>query len=435
MTSQSAPFAPRFKRLMANSSARIAMGVAFCALAGVAFVGPQALIAQVEGERGIAPVVATNDIEIGGIEVEATGRNAEDAKMNAWREAYKKAWEAAHGPALDAGTIESLVAGVVVESEEIGPHRYRGKLVVAFDRGRAAQYGAGSGGVKLRSAPMLVIPVLYSGGVGQVFEIRGPWQKVWAEYRTGASAIDYVRASGAGGESLLITAGQPGRRSRVWWRGILDQFSASDVLIPVARLERQWPGGPVQGTFTARYGPDNRVIGSFTLQAKDEDGLPAMLAQALARMDQLYTDALAKGLLHPDPTLSVDHPSIDPGLASVIERGRAAEAAALAAESAAVSAAEVAPVAEAPRIEAKPLVPTQSITIQFASPDARAVDLALAAVRGTAGVGEAATTSIAIGGTSVMRAQFGGAPDVLAAALRAKGWQVSVAGGTLRIRK
>jgi hypothetical protein len=56
-------------------------------------------------------------------------------------------------------------------------------------------------------------------------------------------------------------------------------------------------------------------------------------------------------------------------------------------------------------------------------------------VRGTAGVGEAATTSIAIGGTSVMRAQFGGAPDVLAAALRAKGWQVSVAGGTLRIRK
>jgi hypothetical protein len=88
---------------------------------------------------------------------------------------------------------------------------------------------------------MLVIPLLYSGGVGQVFEVRSPWQKVWAEYRTGASAIDYVRANGGGADSLIINAGQPGRRSRVWWRGVLDQFGASDVLIPAARLSGNGP--------------------------------------------------------------------------------------------------------------------------------------------------------------------------------------------------
>ena len=34
--------------------------------------------------------------------------------------------------------------------------------------------------------------------------------------------------------------------------------------MPLARIERQWPGGPVKGTFTARYGPDNRFLGEYS---------------------------------------------------------------------------------------------------------------------------------------------------------------------------
>ena len=420
-----------------GSLGRIALGAGVCAGLAVAAIGPARLIAQVEGERGIAPVVATNDIEIGGVVVDATGRNAAEAKANGWREAYKQAWGLAHGPALDVGSIESTVTGVTVEQEEIGPHRYRAKLTVSFDRGRAAQFGAGNGGVAVRSAPMLVLPVLYSGGVAQVFEVRGAWQKVWADYRTGASAVDYVRASGAGGESLLMTAGQAGRRSRVWWRGILDQFGASDVLIPTARLERQWPGGPVKGTFTARYGVDNKVLGSFVLMASDDGAVPAMLAQGLARVDAMYVDGLSRGLLRPDPTLSFEHPAIDPGLASLMEAGRRAEAAQAAAEDAAqaAAAADAAVAAAAPKLEAKPVIAVAAITIQFASPDARAVDAALAGVRAVPGVENAGTTSIAMGGTSVMRAQYPGGADALAAALRTRGWQVSVASGALRIKR
>jgi len=407
---------------------------------GAAIVGPAQLIAQIEGDRGIAPVVATDDIEIGGVVVDAQGKNAVDARNNGWRDAYKKAWDMAHGPALDVGTIESLVAGVIVENEQVGPHRYRAKLTVAFDRARATQFGAGNGGVAMRSAPMLVVPVLYSGGVGQVYEVKGAWQKVWAEFHTGVSAMDYVRASGAGGDSLLITAGQQGRRSRVWWRAVLDQFGASDVLMPAARLERQWPGGPVKATFTARYGSDNQVLGSFTMTAPDDGAVPAMLEAALKRIDTLYTDALQRGMLRPDPTLSIDHPTIDPGLAHLIDAGRAAEAAQAAAAAAAqeVIVEDAEPVA--PKIEAKPVVATPAkaataLTIQFASPDARAVDAALAAVRAVPGVEGAGTTSIAIGGTSVMRASYGGAVEALAAALRARGWQVTTAGTTLRIKR
>jgi hypothetical protein len=45
--------------------------------------------------------------------------------------------------------------------------------------------------------------------------------------------------------------------------GALDQFEAADVLVAIAKLDHQFPGGPVRGTFTARYGPDNTFLGIF----------------------------------------------------------------------------------------------------------------------------------------------------------------------------
>ena len=160
------------------------------------------------------------------------------------------------------------------------------------------------------------------------------------------------------------------------------------------------------------------------------------MAQGLARVDQIYVDALSRGVLRPDPTLSFDHPAIDPGLAKLIEAGRAAEAAqAAAAEAAQRQADAEAALVAPPVVEAKPLVAVAAISIQFASPDARAVDGALAAVRAVPGIENVASTSIALGGTSVMKAQYPGGAEALAAALRARGWQVSVAGGALRIKR
>jgi hypothetical protein len=80
-------------------------------------------------------------------------------------------------------------------------------------------------------------------------------------------------------------------------------------------------------------------------------------------------------------------------------------------------------------------VAINTITIQFATPDATSVDAGVASVRGTPGVQGAGATSIAIGGTSVMRVTFIGDADALRAALQSRGWQVSQAGGGLSIRR
>src|SRR5690606_17093276 len=56
------------------------------------------LWAQVEGDRGIAPIASSGDIDVGGIEVDVRGDSPEDARQNGWREAQRKAWEKLGGP-------------------------------------------------------------------------------------------------------------------------------------------------------------------------------------------------------------------------------------------------------------------------------------------------------------------------------------------------
>lgn len=403
-------------------------GLGAALVLALAVVGPERLIAQIEGDRGIMPVASSSDIAITGIKVETTGDSPEDARLNGWREAQKQAWAKAGGPPMDVGVIESMVSAVIVEREQIGPRRYIATLGVVFDRARAGQFIGGKGGPGRQSAPLLVIPVLRSGGVSQVFEVRGAWQAAWAAFNAGASPIDYVRPSGAGGDSLLLTAGQPQRRSRAWWRNVLDQFGAADVIVPEARLERQWPGGPVRGTFTARYGPDNKFIESFSLTANDEAGVPAMLAAAVQRIDAIYTRALAEGALSPDATLN-NSGQMDAGLAALVEAARRSEQSAAAIGDGGVVAGEAATATTAAPAN------LSTFTIQFASPDASAVDAALGAVRGAPGVQGAATTSLAMGGTSVMRVTYAGEIGALADVLRARGWRVTVGANALSIRR
>ncbi len=402
-----------------------------CALV-LAVAGIARLVAQIEGDRGINPVATSHDIEISGIEVNVAGKTAEEARQAGWAEARRKAWEQAGGPKISDDQIESFVASIVVEREQIGPRRYIATLGVIFDRARAGQFLSAADGVAARhSAPMLTIPVLYSGGVAQVYEVRGPWQAAWAQYKAATSGIDYVRPSGSGGDSLLLTAGQTTRRSRAWWGNIVGQFEASDVLVPVARLERQWPGGPVRGTFTARYGPDSTSLGSFTLTANKEADLPVMLANAVKRIDAMYNEALARGDLKPDQTLRQQN-ELDPALAAIIAAAARMEAGnASAASTTTTTATPSATPSATPTPEAK----ISSITVQFASPDAKALDAVLSSVRSVPGVRGASTSSLAMGGTSVMRVTFAGSIDELRDALRARGWSVSAGGNALSIRR
>ena len=77
----------------------------------------------------------------------------------------------------------------------------------------------------------------------------------------------------------------------------------------------------------------------------------------------------------------------------------------------------------------------QTFTVQYASPDVESVSATERAVGGISGVQSAATSSLALGGMSVMRVTFRGDVGALKAALAARGFKVQEGGGQLRISR
>ncbi|MDI1295223.1 MAG: heavy-metal-associated domain-containing protein, partial [bacterium] len=379
-----------------------------------------ALFAQMEGERGVPPIASGGDFEVQGVKVDVVAKDADSARHAGWRMAQRQAWRMlwtrTHGgggaPALSDSQLEAMISGIEIQYEQAGPTRYVATLGILFDRARTGAVLGVSGNV-MRSPPLLVIPVLWDAGSAVSYERTNDWHKAWARYRTGDSAIDYVRVAGSVADPILLNAGQTGRRGRLWWRVLLDQYGAADVVIPIARLDRQWPGGPVTGTFSARYGPDNSLIGSFALRATGDSAIPQMLDEAARRIDELYIRALNDGRLRPDPSLIIEEP-VDP-TALAIENAIDLPTETIDAPVAAVSGA--------------------TFTIQFDTPDVGSISQGESAVRAIPGVRSAMTSSLALGGTSVMQVSFDGTIDMLRAGLTARGYSVSASGGGLRISR
>ena len=370
-----------------------------------------ALYAQLEsGDRGILPLDSSNTLEIGGIHVDVGGADAQGARYAGWRiaqrQGFKALWAKMHNapvgqaPNLPDGTLDQIVSSINVEREQIGPRRYIADLGVLFDRARSAQFLGVEGGQAQRSSPMLLIPVMVSGGTATSVELRNAWQRAWAQFRTSQSPIDYVRVSGMGADPLLVNAAQTRRPGRGWWRNLIDMYGATDILIAEVQLQRLYPGGPARARFIARHGPDNEIVGGFTLTAQNSDGIAAMMAQGAQRMDQLYAQALAAGRLTRDPSLNLPPPPVFPTLP-----------------------------------EAKPVTVNlvNSFQIQVSGKNVNFYNFAMAHLRTMAAVESATPQQINPGGTSYILVTYKGDISQLAAALSARGWAVEAAGSVVKI--
>jgi hypothetical protein len=410
---------------------------AACLAGALLLAGGGALYAQLEGaDRGVPPVDSASTLEVTGIEVDTSGKNAEEARFAGWQQAqslgWKALWAKTHGrpateaPNLPDSVLNSIVSGIIVEQEQIGPKRYIARLGLLFDRARTGQMLGGGQGIVRRSAAMLVIPVMLTGGSFQTFESRNEWQKAWARFRTGGSAIDYVRPTGSGIDPLLLNVAQTKRPGRAWWRVLLDEYGAADVIVPEVQLRRVAPGGPAIGVFSARFGPDNRLLDRFTLRVENSAAIPRLLDEGVRRLDLSYTRALNAGLLGPDPSLIIEEPQILSDIAAEIERATDA------AEAPPPSATSPLPPSSAAPV---PVGNVNMFSIQVDTPNAAAVSQAELSVSRIGGVTSALTTSLSLGGTSVMRVTFSGEGAALAAALQAQGWNVSGSGSNIRITR
>ncbi len=385
----------------------------------LALAGLGAVLAEGQGGGSAVPIDASGSFEVSGVDVDVKGKDADAARYGGWRLAQRKGWEmlsrklTGKPSTMSDSALDSLVTGIVVEKEQIGPQRYIARLSVLFDRNKAGSILGVSVAVT-QSPPMLIVPLEYSGGSGLVFERETAWARAWNRFKSGGSTIDYVRVQGNGPDSMLLNAGQVLRRGRNWWRSILDQYGAADVLIAEVQIRREYPGGPIIGVFSATHGPDRQKIADFALRVDNGDSLDTLMDAGVQRLDKAYQEALALGMLNPDRLLSTRPP------APKAEEEQPEDAAT-----------DIA----TPVPEVGAAINTSGINIQFDTPNVGAVNAGEAAIRGIPGVRSAATTSLALGGISVMRVAFDGQIASLRSQLEARGWSVQEGAGVLRIRR
>jgi hypothetical protein len=378
----------------------------------IAVLGLSAVLyGQLEsGDRGILPIDSSGTLEIGGIHVDVGGPDAQTARFTGWRIAQRQGFRAlwakmhnlpiAQAPNLPDGTLDQIVSSINVEREQIGPNRYMADLGILFDRARAAEFLGVEDGQVQRSQPMLLVPITVSAGTETSVEIRNAWQRAWAQFRTSQSPIDYVRVSGLGVDPMLVNAAQTSRPGRAWWRNIIDLYGAADILIAEVQVQRLYPGGPARARFIGRHGPDNQIVGGFTLTAANSEGIPAMMAQGVQRMDQLFSQALAAGALARDPSLNQPPPP---------------------------------PLPEQPveQAVAKPANTGNAYQVQVTGPDVNMYNFAMAHLRTLAGLDSATPQLISPSGTSYILVKYHGSIAQLAAALSGRGWVVETSGGNV----
>jgi hypothetical protein len=370
-----------------------------------------AVYAQLEsGERGIPPIDSSGTLEITGIDVDVTAKDAQSARYEGWRiaqrQGFKALWGKMHNrpaseaPSLPDSTLDGLVSSIVVEREQIGPNRYIARLGILFDRARSAEL-LGVGGEAQRSVPMLLMPVMITAGTATSVELRNSWQRAWAEFRTSQSPIDYVRITGTGVDPLLVNAAQVDRPGRGWWRNIIDLYGAADILVAEVQLQRMYPGGPSFARFIAFHGPDRQPVGTFTISAPAGTSALAVMRAGVQRMDRMFADALAEGRLVRDTSLDIPEPPPPPEEA----------------------------VEEAPRLANQPW----TYQVQIVSPDVNIYNFAMAHIRTTSGVDQVVPVSINPGGVSYVNVTFRGDVSVLRALLASRGWSVEQNGYVLRM--
>jgi hypothetical protein len=378
----------------------------------IAVLGLSAVLyGQLEsGDRGILPIDSSGTLEIGGIHVDVGGPDAQTARFAGWRIAQRQGFRAlwakmhnlpiAQAPNLPDGTLDQIVSSINVEREQIGPNRYIADLGILFDRARAAEFLGVEAGQVQRSQPMLLIPITISGGTETSVEIRNAWQRAWAQFRTSQSPIDYVRVSGLGVDPMLINAAQTVRPGRAWWRNIIDLYGAADILVAEVQVQRLYPGGPARARFIGRHGPDNQIVGGFTLTAANSEGISAMMAQGVQRMDQLFSQALAAGALARDSSLNQPPPP---------------------------------PLPEQPveQTVAKPANTGNAYQVQVTGQDVNMYNFAMAHLRTLAGLDSATPQLISPSGTSYILVKYHGSIAQLAGALSGRGWVVETSGGNV----
>lgn len=249
---------------------------------------------------GGAAVSAQETYTVRGVPVDATAEGPSAAREQAIREGRRQAFRrlvarlvpstAAPSVALPSDeALADLGLGFEVEEERTSEVRYVGRMTFAFDPGRVRSLltARGVGFAETRSLPVLVIPVLDSGGGSILWEEGNPFRAAWANTTIEPGLVPFVVPYGDIADVRDLTTAQAIAGDEKALGQMAERYGARDAVVVEAKPRS---AGAVEIS-VQRIGPTGTGSTEIETVTATEDGDAGRYAAAVRRTVELVEDA------------------------------------------------------------------------------------------------------------------------------------------------
>ncbi|HSY85278.1 MAG TPA: DUF2066 domain-containing protein [Verrucomicrobiae bacterium] len=242
---------------------RAALGMLFCLLF--------ALPCRADNQSAMA---------VPGVSVDVTASDAVSAREKALLEGQRQALsqlltqlatpaDIAKLPPLSDAQITDMVADYQVESEKVSSVRYIGQITFRFRADAVSSY-LGQGGITTTSVgagpPVLVLPVLTSGGKNLLFEDGNSWLAAWNQHRPADGVVRLVLPLGDAADVAAISGDEALAGNSAKLQALATRYGVGEVVVADAKVD---PGNLALAT--KRYTPAGAVGGFEDKFAGDPD--------------------------------------------------------------------------------------------------------------------------------------------------------------------
>lgn len=256
------------------------------------------LLAASLGGQGVS---AQEIYTVRGVPVDVTADSPSAAREQAVREGRRAAFERlvarlASGSAAARSVAQrsdselaNLSLGFEVEEQRTSTVRYVGKMTFAFDPARVRQLLISTGVpfAETRSLPVLVIPVLDSGGGPVLWEEGNPFRSAWSNTTIETGLVPFVVPYGDIADVRDLTTSQALAGDETALSRIAERYGARDVVVVEAKPRA---GGAVEIS-VERIGPTGFGTTLVETVSGTEGGDAERYAAAVERTVDLIEDA------------------------------------------------------------------------------------------------------------------------------------------------
>jgi len=235
---------------------------------------------------------------VANVPVDATAASADAARETARLEGEHQAYaillgrltpasEASRLPPASDATLNDLIQGFEVANERHSAVRYLANYTFHFrpDAVRQLLRGASVPFAETPSKPLVVLPVLDSGGTTALWEDPNPWRAAWNDRSAPAGLVPLVMPFGGAEDIAAIDAKTALAADSGALAAISQRYDGADVLVTHATVANGGTTNESVAVTTARYSPGSTATPqtwtqTYKLGAGENES--ALMARAVA---------------------------------------------------------------------------------------------------------------------------------------------------------